>query len=335
MQWGDPPRSERGEDHMRSHSSGLLRPALALVALLVAACSGGGGASPSPSATATPTAPPSASASAASSATPGSDEASLDAPDEVEAGAEFEVAWTGPNADGDYVTILIAGTDTWTNEDYFYTAHGNPGRLTAPTTADDYELVYFNGADDTAAVRRPITVIPFEGALLGPEEVQAGSTFEVTWNGPDGPGDYVTIVAEGATRWTNESYFYTAHGNPGKLTAPITAGDYTLWYVTGADEKTMATRPITVTPVEVTLDAPAEVDAGSTFEVTWTGPDGPSDYITIVPAGSPDGTYLSYAYTASGNPARITAPTEPGAYEIWYASDRVDGTFGRRPIIVK
>jgi Ca-activated chloride channel family protein len=97
----------------------------------------------------------------------------------------------------------------------------------------------------------------------------------------------------------------------------------------------MATRPITVTPFTVTLDAPAEVTAGSTFEVTWTGPDGPTDYITIVPAGSPEGTYVSYAYTASGNPARLTAPSEPGPYEIWYASDRVDGTFGTRPIVVK
>jgi Ca-activated chloride channel family protein len=307
---------------------------LAVLLVVVAACSGGG-ATASPSADAGSTATPAASASGPATATPGSDEASLDAPDEVEAGAEFEVAWTGPNASGDYVAILVAGTDTWTNEDYFYTSHENPGKLTAPTTADDYELVYFNGADDTAVVRRPITVTPFEGALVGPEEVEAGSIFEVTWNGPDGPGDYVTIVAEGATRWTNESYFYTANGNPGKLTAPIPAGDYELWYVTGVDDKTMATRPITVTPIEVTLEAPAEVDAGSTFEVTWTGPDGPSDYITIVPAGSPDGTYLSYAYTASGNPARLTAPADPGAYEIWYASDRVDGTFGKRPIVVK
>lgn len=320
---------------MRWQPSSLVRVALAVVALVVAACSGSAGASPSPSATATPSPAPSASASATASATPGSDEASLDAPDEVEAGAAFEVDWTGPNAQGDFVAIVAAGTDEWTDEPYFDTRSGTPGRLTAPTAAGDYELAYFNGADRSIAARRPITVTPFEGALLGPEEVEAGSRFDVSWNGPNGPGDYVTIVAQGATRWTNESYFYTAAGNPGELTAPITPGDYELWYVTGADSATMATRPITVTPFEVTLDAPAEVAAGSTFEVTWTGPDGPSDYITIVPAGSPDGTYFSYAYTASGNPARITAPAQPGAYEIWYASDRVDGTFAKRPIVVK
>jgi Ca-activated chloride channel family protein len=322
---------------MRSDRSIFVRLGLGavFVAIAVAACSGGGGASPSASAAATPTVTPAPSGTAAASATPATGEATLDAPDEVEAGATFEVEWTGPNADRDYVTIVTAGTDEWTDEPYFYTSAGSPGRLTAPTTAGDYELLYVVGVDESIAARRPITVTPFEGALLGPEDVEAGSQFEVAWNGPDGPGDYVTIVAEGTTRSTNESYFYTAHGNPGKLTAPIDPGDYELWYVTGADSATMATRPITVTPFEITLDAPAEVAAGAAFEVTWTGPDGPTDYITIVPAGSPEGTYLSYAYTSSGSPARLTAPSEPGAYEIWYASDRVDGTFATRPIVVK
>ncbi len=86
---------------------------------------------------------------------------------------------------------------------------------------------------------------------------------------------------------------------------------------------------------EASLDAPDEVEAGADFEVEWTGPDGPQDYITIVPAGSPDGTYLDYAYTAEGSPITLTAPNEPGNYEIWYASDREDGTFARFDIVVR
>ena len=34
---------------------------------------------------------------------------------------------------------------------------------------------------------------------------------------------------------------------------------------------------------------PGTVAPGSQFQVTWTGPNGPSDYITIVPAGSRSG----------------------------------------------
>ena len=326
--------------------------------IAVASACGGAAATPSPVAlvTAPPAAPaaPSASASAQAPATPSASAsaqattqataspaaaqggpASLDAPAAVEGGTQFEVAWTGPAALGDYVTIVAVGATSWTNEPYFDTFAASPGKLVAPTTAGDYELWYVSGADNSITVRRPITVTPFKGALAGPDSVQAGTSFSVTWNGPDGPGDYVTIVAAGATKWTTESYFYTHAANPGPLVAPITPGAYELWYVTGSDGKTMASRPITVTPFAITLKAPASVAKGSQFQVTWTGPNGPSDYITIAPAGSPVGTYLSYAYTSSGSTVTITAPDQAGKYEIRYASDRVAGTFASIPIEVK
>lgn len=275
------------------------------------------------------------SASPTASATAGSGEASLEAPDEVEAGSQFEVSWTGPDGQGDYITVVALGATEWTNEPYFYTSAGSPGTLVASTEAGDYELWYVRGDDEEILASRPITVTPFTGNLGAPAEVMAGSVFEVSWNGPDGPGDYVTIVAVGTIRWTNESYFYTSVGPTGTLVAPIEDGDHEIWYVAGADETVFARRPITVTPYVITLEAPAAVDAGADFEVIWTGPDGPSDYITIVPAGSPEGTYGDYFYTAVGSPGTLTAPDEPGNYEIWYASDRVEGTFASFDIVVR
>ena len=118
--------------------------------------------------------------------------------------------------------------------------------------------------------------------------------------------------------------------------SPVAPGpyyEYEIWYVT-ADGETQSTRPVTVADLEVTLDAPDSVTAGADFEVEWTGPNGPSDYITIVPAGSAEGAYLDYVYTNSGGPVELTAPDEPGAYEIGYASDRVGGRYESIPIIV-
>lgn len=221
------------------------------VAVLAGAC-GGGAASPTPvvtptpAPTASPTAAPVATATASPQAIP-TGPASLQAPDTISGGSPFQVAWTGPNAQGDYVTIVAEGTTKWTNEPYFYTTAGSPENMVAPTSAGDYELWYVNGADSAITARRPITVTPFEGTLTGPATVPAGTVFTVEWTGPNGPGDYVTIVAEGAERWTNESYFYTTVGTPGSLTAPLEVGDYVLWYVAGSDSKTMATRPIAVT----------------------------------------------------------------------------------------
>lgn len=213
--------------------------ALAL-SLLVAGC---GGApvtpSPSPSPAARPPASPFAVASESA--------ATLEAPDAVPAGVDLLVSWTGPNGPDDYVTIVKAGTTAWTNEDYFYTTEGSPGRLVVPSVDGPYELWYILGADKTVLARRALTVTPFEGSLSGPAEVAANTPFQVDWTGPNGRGDFVTIVKAGSTAWTDEDYFYTTEGSPGTLLAPLEQGAYELWYVIGSDASVKARSPITVT----------------------------------------------------------------------------------------
>jgi Ca-activated chloride channel family protein len=78
-----------------------------------------------------------------------------------------------------------------------------------------------------------------------------------------------------------------------------------------------------VKPYTVVLTAPRSVKVGRTFLVTWRGPNGPADYVTIVAVGAAPGAYGSYAYTRDGSPATLTAPTTAGDYEIRYQSDRV------------
>lgn len=312
------------------------------ILVLLSACGSSSQDSKGPSTpeSASPSAAASAATSAGAAATPTvgpTGPANLDAPQEVAAGAKFEITWTGPRGLQDYITIVVAGATKWTNEPYFYTTGASPGTLVAPVKEGAYALWYVSGADDTILARRAIRVLAFVGDLGGPEEVMAGSRFEVAWNGPNGPGDYVTIVKAGTAKWTNESYFYTANKNPGELVAPLDAGAYELWYVTGSDDSTEATKPITVTPYVVTLDAPAQVATGAGFDITWTGPDGPQDYITIVLAGSAPGTYGDYQYTQNfvGKAITLHAPAAAGNYEIRYQSDRVKAvTFGSRPITV-
>ena len=288
----------------------------------------GGGSTPAATPTAAPatvapptTAPVTAAPPTVAPTNPATGPASIDVPETVEAGKQFDVTWTGPNGERDYVTIVTPGTTKWTNEPYFYTSEGSPAKLTAPAAPGAYILWYVQASDEKVLYERQITVTPFQGDLLAPESVVAGTQFEVTWNGPDGPGDYVTIVKKGATKWTNEPYFYTASGgNPGTLQAPIEDGDYEVWYVLGAAETIEARIPIVVTPFSATVAGPAAAARTSSFDVTWTGPDGPGDYITIAPAGSPEGTYGSYCYTYAGPTCKLTAPDEPGAFEIRYVT---------------
>ena len=312
------------------------------ITLLLAACGGGGTpATPTP---VPPTVPPATTPPATVAptveitATPtdaATGPANLDAVSEIEAGKVIEVKWTGPNAKGDYVTIVEAGATKWTDEDYFYTTIGSPGELTAPSKDGAYALWYVSGADSTILARRAIRVTPFSGSLLAPETVMANTQFEVAWNGPDGPGDYVTIVKLGATKWTNESYFYTTVGSPGPLLAPLEAGSYEVWYVIGQDSTVQARTPITVTAAVVTLDAPDQVAPGASFEVTWTGPNGKGDYVTIVPKGADASAYESYFYTTVGSPGPLKAPDAAGEYEIRYNPGQDDVVLLSIPITVK
>lgn len=314
---------------MKRHTTTLLAASSMFALMIAAACSGAPAATPTPTPTTAPTAVPTAAPTASPPIPTGP--ATLNAPDTVAGGAEFEVDWTGPNAPGDYVTIVMVGATQWTDEPYFNTNAGSPGQLVAPTKAADYELWYVSGTDDTVATRRPITVTEFVGTLSAPDSVEGGTVFSVEWTGPNGPGDYITIVAAGATQWTDEDYFYTTEGSPGSLTAPVTAGNYELWYVSGTDDQVQVRRAIVVIAPSVTLEAPASIAAGADFDVTWTGPNGPGDYITIVQDGAPEGAYLSYANTAGGSPVTLTAPDGAGAYEIRYVAGE-GSTLGSVPI---
>ena len=261
--------------------------------------------------------------------------ATLDAPAEVGGGAAFEVAWSGPDNQGDFLTIVPAGAEEGAFRDYAYTAEGSPARLTAPQEAGAYELRYVTAQVGSTLARRAIAVVAATASLTAPAQVPAGAAFEVAWSGPDNEGDYVTIVPVGTAEGEYGSYANTAHGSPATLTAPIDAGAYEVRYVAGQDQSTVASARVAVTAVGATVTAAARVGAGAAFEVAWTGPDNPGDYLTIVPAGAEEGEYLDYAYTAGGSPITLTAPDEPGRYEVRYVSGQGDRTLASAPVEVR
>jgi len=311
---------------------------LVVFLLLAAACGGGSAETTTTAAAATTT------TTAASTTTEGEEttttvaatgDATFEFEGDVQAGTEFEVTWTGPDNEDDYITIVPAGADEGSFHDYFYTAEGPTGTLIAPTTVGDHEVRYVDGATSATVASAPIVVAGREITLELPVQVAAGTEFEVSWEAIEGPGDYITIVPAASGEGAYESYFNISEGPTGTLVAPMTDGEFEIRFVSGLDSVTMAASTITVTPLEITLEAPAEVAAGSDFQVAWTGPDGPSDYLTIVPAGAADSAYLDYAYTTEGSPITLTAPEEPGAYEIRYRTDRLAGVFATIDITVE
>jgi Ca-activated chloride channel family protein len=194
----------------------------------------------------------------------------------------------------------------------------SPGDAATSTTS---------AAVSTTADGEPLRLV-FDG------RVDAGTRFEVRWSGPTQPEDWVALAAIDSPATSYISYFNTSGDPPGQLVAPVEEGEYEIRYVDSGE--IVVTGRIRVLPLEVTLEAPEAVEAGDDFEVTWIGPDGPGDYVTIVAAGSPPGAFLDYGYTTEGSPLTLTAPEEPGDYEIRYATERESGlTLATIPIEVR
>ena len=93
--------------------------------------------------------------------------------------------------------------------------------------------------------------------------------------------------------------------------------------------------PFTPRRVGASLKAPTEGMAGSPVSVTWTGPDNARDYVTIMARGAPEGSYLDYKYTRTGNPLTLATLVQEGDYELRYASDADGKTQASVPIHLK
>ena len=251
---------------------------------------------------------------------------------EIPAGSEFPVTWTGPDGRNDYVTIVQAGADEGRHLDYGYTRDGSPLPIRAPDETGAYEVRYVSGTGGATLASIPVTVVPAQATLDAVDEDVAGASVAVTWTGPDNPNDYITIVPVDADEGTYWDYEYTRTGSPLPVRLPDEPGTYEIRYVSGEGGATFASRTIVATPAEATLEAPDSAIVGSQIAVTWTGPDNQSDYITIVPAGADEGTYLDYAYTREGPVLNLTVPDEIGAFEIRYVTGQSAMTLASVPI---
>src|SRR5690606_41063869 len=119
----------------------------------------------------------------------------------------------------------------------------------------------------------------------------------------------------------------------GELRAPAEPGLYEVRLQLDVGDRVLARTPVEVVDAEVAVSAPAQVVVGSAFPVTWQG-EGlhPRDYVTIVPAGSADGTYADYDRMQGRSEGELRAPAEPGLYEVRLQLDEGDRVLARTPV---
>ena len=170
-----------------------------------------------------------------------------------------------------------------------------------------------------------------EASLAAPDTIEIGLSFDVSWEGPGEDRDYIQLFdpaarnGEGlrinARRLVNADY----ENRSARFVAPVRPGVYDLRYTWGPSGIVIATRPIEVIEASVSLDAPATVDIGARFDVSWVGPGGIRDRVDIIdPSGGPgnEEERLRGARLVNGDfenrTVTMVAPAEPGFYQLQY-----------------
>jgi len=260
--------------------------------------------------------------------------ATLDVPAVAVSGATVEVDWQGPGDRRDYVSVARPSMPV--HEFYTFTRPkaGKPLRIKMPTVTGRYQVRYVHGATGTILDYGEIDVEEVIATLEAPGTVISGSLVDVSWTGPGNRQDMIVIVdpslPDGEQSYGRRGW--ASQGSPVAVEAPDEPGNYELRYVQEETRRILARRPLEVTAVTATLEAPNSIGSGARIEVTWTGPGNRMDKIVIVDPSLPaeEQSYQRRAWTRQGSPLEVEVPDDPGNYELLYVQGQSNTILARR-----
>lgn len=256
-------------------------------------------------------------------------EATLSPPATAEVGETVEIPWTGPATPGDYVAIRRPGSSN--NIDFFAPKTGAEMSLTLPLSAGLYEVIYVQGGNERLATAE-IDVKDVNASVSGSENAAAGTEIAVDWDGPAREEDVIAIAVPGAPASQTVERVRFRGRDDVRLVLPIEAGTYELRYILSG-QRILASQPIEVTRASATLHSVSEVEAGAPLFVTWEGPGGPEDVIGFARPSVVDDRLATEAKVAGSPLSAVTAPTQPGIYELRYLL-RGTRLIGKKQILV-
>ncbi|MFY0622495.1 MAG: VWA domain-containing protein, partial [Pelagimonas sp.] len=143
--------------------------------------------------------------------------------------------------------------------------------------------------------------------VTGPDTAVIGSTIEVSWDGPAGDGDFVSVHEVNGDVWPI-NYSAISNGNPLALRMPGQPGKYELRYQIARDRTVIARTPIEITDALVTMEAPDTAEIGATIQIQWTGPDHRGDFISVHEVNG-DVWPINYTATNEGTPLDLRMPS--------------------------
>ncbi|QOW25449.1 VWD domain-containing protein [Lysobacter sp. H23M47] len=234
------------------------------------------------------------------------------------AGSTVRVTWAGPNEPHDYIAVARPGTPGRESVNHTGTDAGNPLHLLLPAEAGKWEVRYVQYEGRKVLATQEITTTPLEASVQVSETAPAGAKVSVQWTGPNYPHDVISVVRAGAPGRESVNHTPTTAGTPLNLLMPADPGEWEVRYVQYQDHKVLARTSITTTALEAKLDIPATAPAGSTIDVSWTGPNYPYDHVSVVRAGAAGRDSVNHTPTEAGTPLKLQLPAEPGEWEVRY-----------------
>lgn len=181
-------------------------------------------------------------------------------------------------------------------------------------------------------VAEPDPVVLPEVSISSDETVEIGRKFVVNWDGPEPNNrDVISLFdpdarqGEGLRITGRRVINGDVEDKAVELVAPVDVGIYTLRYTFGETRDVLAETTIEVVPSAVSLEAPATVEIGRTFDVIWEGPGANRDTVQIIdPKGGVQGAEKRLRETRLVNgdyenkTVSMQAPAEPGFYRLQY-----------------
>ncbi len=252
--------------------------------------------------------------------------ATVTPPAQAIAGSIIPVPWEGPDYRNDFIGVGKPG-EKYTN--YTYTRNGTPAQLQMPTEPGDYEVRYVLSQGREVIATRPIALTEVTAQITAPQGAVVGDTVPITWEGPDYRNDFISVGEPGEK---HSAYAYTRNGDPAQVRMPPEPGTYEVRYVLNQGRKVIATVPVTVSDIAVTLNAPINGAAGTTVAIPFDGPSYRGDYIGIGAPGSDD--HVGHVNTRKGEVAQLSLPDVPGDYELFYMMNTGKRVMARQPFTV-
>lgn len=173
-----------------------------------------------------------------------------------------------------------------------------------------------------------------EVTVDAPDTAVAGSPTTITWNPTVSEADYIAVTPAGSPEAELGQYTRIGKNTEVTLAMPGEPGAYEARYYSSETKTVLGTDPIEITPAQVTLQAADTIQTGSPVTVSWSPTINPRDYIAIVPVGADAGTLANYRAINKHESFDLTAPADPGMYEIRYILNVDSRTVASRPIEV-